>query len=133
MFYPMFAMILLTTIIGLIAFKIRYQAVQNKELGFKYFQVMEGEGIPQKVKQSTRCINNMFEVPVLFYVIATLSIVLEETGLLQQTLAWGFVFFRGIHAYILLTYNNVLHRMLAYWCAFFSMLSMWFVVVINIS
>ncbi|MFT6387936.1 MAG: hypothetical protein ACJAUP_001308 [Cellvibrionaceae bacterium] len=129
----MFATILLTTIIGLIAFKIRYQSVQNKELGIKYFQVMEGEGISQRVKQSTRCINNMFEVPGLFYVIATLSIVFEETGFLQITLAWVFVVFRCIHAYILLTYNNVVHRMLAYWLAFFSMFFMWVRLAVSIS
>jgi len=133
MFYPLFAMVLLTTLVGLIAFRIRYKSVVDKEISIKYFQVMEGEGIPKKVKQSTRCINNLFEVPMLFYVVGILSIVYSQTGLLQLSLAWLFVLFRCIHAYILLTYNNVIHRMCAYWAAFFSMLCMWITIAIELS
>ncbi len=127
MFYPMFAMILLTTIVGLVAFRARYSAVKNKQVSIKYFQVMEGNDVPQSIKQSTRCFNNMFEIPILFYVIASLSMVLDHAGGILLSLAWLFVIFRSIHAYILLTYNNVIHRMLSYWAAFFSMLGMWVV------
>ena len=134
MLYPMFAMILLTTVVGLVSFRIRYLAVKNNTLRLDYFQVMESmsdDSVPIAVKQSTRCVNNMFEVPLLFYSVSILFILFDQVGVVSVSLAWLFVIFRCAHAYIFLTYNYVIHRMLSFWLAFLCVLAMWLLLIIN--
>ncbi len=131
MFYPLFGLVLLTVIIGLVAFKQRYQSVQNHKVSIKYFQVMEGDNIPSSVKQSTRCYNNMFEVPLLVYIAGALYLALGFENISAIIFAWLFFGFRCVHAWILLTYNNVIHRMIVYWIAFFCMVGMWVILLIE--
>jgi len=54
--------------------------------------------------------SNQFELPVLFYAAVAIAVSLLMTDLLLVTLAWAFVGLRVIHAFIHLTYNDVLHR-----------------------
>jgi hypothetical protein len=67
----------------------------------------------------------MFEVPVLFYVVCTLYVSLQVESSLAIALAWAFVGLRYLHAFIHLSYNHVLHRMLAFWFALLAVLGLW--------
>jgi len=57
---------------------------------------------------------NLFELPVLFYVAAGIIFQLRTFDLIYFALAWAFVALRCVHSTIHLTYNDVLHRGLAY-------------------
>jgi hypothetical protein len=57
---------------------------------------------------------NLFEAPVLFYVIALTSIVLNYSHSLFVGLCWTYVFTRYIHSFIHCTYNKVMHRFYAF-------------------
>lgn len=131
MLYPMFALVLLTTVIGVIAVTCRFKSVKSGAVKIEYYRVMEGDDVPEVVTRTTRCINNMFEVPVLFYVVSTLYTSLEVESSFAVALAWMFVGFRCIQATIHLTTNNVLHRMLAFWLAFVCVFLMWVTLVID--
>jgi len=125
MLYPMFALVLITLIVGLITVKARFISIKNREISMKYYQLMQGDNVPSAITLSTRCFNNMFEVPVMFYVATTLYLVLgieSGTGLI---LAWAFVVLRFIQACIHLGYNNVLHRLLVFWLGFFTAIVIW--------
>lgn len=125
MLYPMFAMIVLTFIIGLITVTTRFSSVKAGAVKAKYFKTMVGENIPEFVQKTTRSFNNQFEVPVLFYVVGTLYISLNIESSLALILAWGFVLFRYIHAFIHLGYNHIIHRLTAFWLAAICVFALW--------
>jgi len=45
--------------------------------------------------------------------------------------AWLFVSLRYLQAYVHLTYNHLLHRMSAFWLAFFCVIALWINLVIQ--
>ena len=57
---------------------------------------------------------NLFEVPVLFYVVTTLIFALKLTDSLYMWLASTYVVLRVIHSYVHCTYNRIMHRFSAY-------------------
>ena len=125
MLYPMALMVLLTLIVGLVSARARFSSLRSGDVEVKYFKLMQGQDIPERVTVTTRSFNNMFEVPVLFYVVCTLYISLGVEGFPGLVLAWLFVSLRYLHAYIHLTYNNLLHRMLCFWASFICVLLLW--------
>lgn len=125
MIYAMAAMVLLTTIVGFVAIKRRIKSVKDGSLDIHYFKLMNGHKVPNSVEQSTRNFNNLFEVPVLFYVVCTLYVSLSIESSIAIVFAWLFVVFRYGHSYIHLTYNKLLHRMIIYWCAIVAVLALW--------
>ncbi|WP_019531577.1 MAPEG family protein [Dasania marina] len=130
MLYPMFAMVVLTFIIGFVALKTRFASVKNGEVKASYYRLMAGQEVPNTVTQSTRAFNNQFEVPVLFYVVCTLYISMGIENPYAIYTAWAFVVFRCIHAVIHLTYNHVLHRLSAYWLAILCVLALWLLLIV---
>ena len=62
---------------------------------------------PQRTLQVGYSYCNQFELPVLFYVLTILAWVTHHAGFLFVALAWVFVIFRLLHAYIHVTSNNV--------------------------
>jgi hypothetical protein len=133
MIYAMFAMVVLTFMVGIVAVVTRVKSVKNGSVKIKYYRTMGGQEVPEQLTKSTRCFNNMFEVPVLFYVVSTLFVILKTNNELALLLAWVFVGFRVAQAIVHLTYNNVLHRMLTFWGAVISVLSMWVILLIQIA
>ena len=133
MIYAMFAMVVLTFMVGIVAVVNRVKSVNNGSVKIKYYRTMDGQEVPEQLTKSTRCFNNMFEVPVLFYVVSTLFVILKTNSELVLLLAWVFVGFRIAQAIVHLTYNNVLHRMLMFWGAVISVLSMWVILLIEIA
>jgi hypothetical protein len=123
--YPMFSMVLLTFIIGFIAVKTRFSSVKNGSVSAKYYRLMQGEEVPEIVTKTTRCFNNQFEIPMLFYVVCTLYLSLGIESFVAVIFAWLFVALRSVHAYIHLTYNHIIHRMSVFWSAFLTVIALW--------
>ena len=121
----MILMVLLTFIVGLMTMKHRIESVKSGIVSPKYFKLMEGQEVPEIITKTTRCFNNMFEVPLLFYIGCVLYISLDVESLVGLLLAWLFVLMRYIQAYIHLTYNHLIHRMLSFWLGFISTLGLW--------
>ncbi|WP_422382813.1 MAPEG family protein [Marinicellulosiphila megalodicopiae] len=121
----MFVLVLLTFVVGGFTLFFRVKSVVNKQLSIKFFQTMQSEQVPQNVIKSTRCFNNLFEIPVLFYVVSSLYITQSIQNDLVLICAWGFVVSRVVQACIHLTNNNVIHRMLSFWLGCFFILAMW--------
>ena len=68
---------------------------------------------------------NLFEVPVLFYV---LCLAVTATGMATPALVsagWGYVALRALHSLIHVTYNRVVHRFLAYAASTLLLFGMW--------
>ncbi|MEH6442678.1 MAG: MAPEG family protein [Oceanospirillaceae bacterium] len=125
MIYPMFALCLLTILVGFFTVKARFASVKKGELAAEYFELMQGEDVPREVIKTTRCLNNLFEVPILFYIACTLYLVLEVESIAGWAIAWAFVIFRCAQAYIHITYNHTRHRMVAFGCSVLCALLLW--------
>lgn len=130
MIYPMFGMVLLTTAVGILAITARVRGVRRQQVSIKVFRTMQGE-LPDFILRTTRNYNNQFELPVLFYVVCTLHLVLQQTTTTALVGAWAFVASRTLHAFIHLTYNNIMHRMFAFWLGVVIVLGLWANLVID--
>jgi len=131
MIYPMFAMVLLVGAVAAVMFRSRVRAVRERKLSIKYFRAMSGGEVPDYAAVPSRHFANLFEVPILFYAVCVSAMVLQATGPLMMTLAWMFVAARYSQAWIHLTYNNVIHRMVAFAVGLLVVLLMWIVLVIS--
>ena len=75
--------------------------------------------------QAAENFQNLFEVPVLFYVLCV-AIALNggsTPGLLAA--AWAYVGLRALHSLIHVTYNRVVHRFVAYVASTLLLFGMW--------
>jgi hypothetical protein len=68
---------------------------------------------------------NLFEVPVLFYVLCISLAVTQLVTLPDIWAAWGFVALRAAHSLVHLTYNRVMHRFMVYAASTVLVFIMW--------
>lgn len=125
MIYAMAAMVLLATIVALATVTTRMKSVKVGNVKARYFKLMQGQDVPEEIVKTGRNFSNQFEVPVLFYVVAILHVVMQLESQIALYLAWGFVGFRYLHALIHITYNHVLHRLGAFFAGFVCVLALW--------
>ncbi|HSD37892.1 MAG TPA: MAPEG family protein [Rhodocyclaceae bacterium] len=70
---------------------------------------------------------NLFELPVLFYVLCVCLIITGMESGVFITGAWGYLALRGLHTAIHLTYNRVMHRFMAYVASSLVLFLMWMI------
>lgn len=131
MLYPMFMMVMLTYVVMLITVRVRMSSVRRGEVPISYFSVFQGENIPEMVHKTNRHFDNLFEMPVLFYLAGLLYIALDLSDQFPVACAWAFVVFRVIHTCIHLGYNNIRHRLVAFTLGNLCVLAMWISIVIS--
>lgn len=131
MLYPIFVMVILTFIVGLVAMVTRFNSLRNGRVTMRYFKLMNGQDIPERITITTRCFNNMFEVPVLFYSASVLCISLGVENPHTLVFSWLFVGFRCLQALVHLIGNSLLPRMGAFWMSFVSVLLLWITLFLN--
>lgn len=133
MILPMFAMLMLILAIAILAVIVRIKSVTSGVIKISYYRAMQGQDVPDMVTRSTRCFNNQFEVPILFYIVSTLHVTMDTANILAITLAWCFVLMRILQTVIHLTYNNIIHRMLCFWAGFLVVLAMWVLLLVEVA
>lgn len=85
-----------------LTFRLLYKAfksIKNKKISLKQFQLYDGE-FPDELRSARYQFQNMFEIPILFYLLCLLHIILDNYTQLDIILAWGFVIFRVIHFFV---------------------------------
>ncbi len=133
MIYPMFLMVLLTFVVGIIAFFARVKSVKSKSVDPRAYKLMDANHYPELVIKTTRNFNNQFEVPLLFYIGCLAYLVLDITSTLALYLAWVFVILRVVHSFIHITYNHLLHRIAVFWLSFFVVFTLWVILILEIT
>lgn len=131
MIIAMSAMVFLTTVIGLMTLMARINSVRLGQINPAYFKTMSGDDVPEAVKVTSRAFSNQFEVPVLFYLVSILYLFLMPNDAFGFYMAWLFVFLRYVHAYIHLSYNHIIHRLVAFLGGFVCVVAMWINLLIN--
>ena len=87
---------------------------------------------PSDVTQVGNCFNNQFQLPMLFYVLVVLALVLHKADLLFVIMSWIFVISRIVHAGVHITSNNVNQRFAAYTVGMVVLLLMWAIFAVRI-
>ena len=76
--------------------------------------------------------SNQFELPVLFYVLTILAYITHHAGTLFVILAWVFVIFRLLQAFVHVTNNKVMLRGIFFGISALALAIMWIVFIIQI-
>ena len=76
---------------------------------------------------------NLFEVPVLFYLLCVALALNGGSTPGFVAAAWGYVGLRVLHSLIHTTYNRVIHRFLAYAASTLLLFGMWIAFVARIA
>jgi hypothetical protein len=123
--YPMFAMFVLVQIVLLRMRSLRFAAVRKGEVPVGYYKAFQGADEPEPLRAVARNFANLFEQPVLFYVVALMSYVTGEVDAWLVGLAWLYVALRYVHTFVHLTSNVVLVRFSFYFASNFVLAAMW--------
>ncbi|WP_205342404.1 MAPEG family protein [Denitrificimonas caeni] len=130
--YPMFALVVLTFIVGFSTGISRLVSAKKGLVDPKYFRLFAGHTPPDSMLKLGRNFSNLFEVPVLFYAVGIINLTLGFNDKLMIGFAWAFVILRIIHSIIHVTYNNPMHRFLVFLLSSSIVLIMWIQLVTTI-
>ena len=105
----------------------------NKNVKLGQFRIYEGE-FPDRLRSARQLYQNMFEIPILFYLLCCLNIFFKNYNQFDITIGWCFVFFRVIHFFIRFQNQktiNVLPRTLVFILSLIFLTIGWINFVIN--
>lgn len=121
--YPLLAMTFVIYGVGIWLYKVRMQALKEGT-SFTYFKLNRGE-MPAYALQAEQHFANLFETPVLFYVIGLLAYMVQQVDIGLVLLAWSYVGIRIYHAWIHLGQNKLLRRRNSFASSISVLLIMW--------
>ena len=113
---PLIIMVILNLFL---VFRLLYMATMytiSKDIHISQFRINEGE-FPDRLRSARQQYQNMFEIPILFYLLCLLHILLNNYNQLDILFAWGFVLFRLVHFFIRLQNQkniNIIQRTLVF-------------------
>ena len=83
-------------------FRLIYMAasyIKNEDINLGQFRIYEGD-FPDKLWSASQQYQNMFEIPILFYLLCLFNIIFNNYSQFDIILSWSFVFSRVIHFFI---------------------------------
>lgn len=114
-FIPVFLMVLLTAIVWARMLQVRVAAMKQIRLHPEKMKSQQAKSLlPETANIPAENFINIFEVPVLFYVLVGFMLIADQVSNFSIFAAFLFVFLRYIHSFIALTYNKVTQRFLVY-------------------
>lgn len=131
--YPLFGMFVLSAAILIVMFRARVRAVKSGQIKAGYFKTYESLNLPEDVIKTARHFSNLFETPVLFYVICILGMISSVDSSLFVTLAWSYVVARAVHAYVHIGRNKLQIRMSVYTLSWLIMAAMWIILLTRVT
>jgi hypothetical protein len=135
MLIPMFLLVMMKFFVLLKMFLGRIKAVRSGSIHANYFKVFEqreGTTIPDDLVQVSRHFTNLNEMPYLYYTVLLFYIVVGSISVSTVVLSWLYFIFRFIHTRIHLTYNNVLHRLIAFGLSCVVLFLMWILLIFSV-
>jgi len=124
-FLPCIAMASLTSLIWAITVYRRIQEMQVCRISPQSLATSRGVSGLLKNSQASDNFSNLFELPVLFYILCLALEVTHETTLGYVVAAWIFVLLRTLHSLIQVTSNRVTHRFAAWLLSSICIFGMW--------
>jgi hypothetical protein len=128
-FYPVAAMVLLVIVVEFFMIRERMSEMKTRKIGFE--KVASSTQMSQ-VLENTRAADNyknLFEMPVLFYVLCLALFMTQSVSQGFIWAAWAYVALRVLHSGIHIGYNNVMQRFSVFALSMWVVGSMWAVFV----
>jgi len=114
-FYPLLGQVGITFAVWLWMYKTRLSEI--KKMAVRPAEIATDQALTAKLKNvvaPSDNFKNLFEVPVLFYVLSLSLYVTHQVDTLFLVLMWLFVVTRAVHSLIHSTNNNVIPRFISY-------------------
>ena len=122
---PMGALSLLTFLVLMLMLVRRVSAVGAGDASVEDFRYGESARVPGRVGLANLNYRNLFEMPVLFYVICLMHYAADAVGTASLALSWAYVALRAVHTAVHVTYNDVLHRMMVFGASTLVLVALW--------
>lgn len=123
--YPLFAMALIVLYISIRLAVLRYRAVVHDGLHPGYFKHNRGGKPPEYLQRTTDHYDNLYEQPMLFYVVSILIYITGQTDMLLILLAWAYIATRLLHGYIHIKLNKILWRRNSFFLSTIVLFTLW--------
>lgn len=116
LYAPMLSLMLLTMVVWfwLYVKRIGYMQAHKIEPQSLFSRVRLLEILPDDVQAPANNLNNLFELPIVFYALCLINSQQANVSNDLVSLAWAYVVLRVIHSLIHCTYNKVMHRFAVY-------------------
>ena len=117
-------------------FRLLYMAAKytkRKKVKLSQFRMYEGE-FPNRLRSARQQFQNMFEIPILFYLLCLLNIFFNNYNQLDIIMCWCFVVFRVLHFFIRLQNQktiNIIPRTLVFIISLIFLTAGWISLIIN--
>ncbi|MBV7332477.1 MAPEG family protein [Chloroflexi bacterium TSY] len=126
-FAPIFAMVLLTMIVWIYMYVRRIAFIHKNNFNPQELTPVEFARLsPPEVSNPSDNLKNLFEIPVLFYLLSLYLFVTNQVDTIFLVATWIFVIFRCLHSVVHCTINIV---MLRFWLYFVATVSVWFIAI----
>ncbi len=123
--WPAFALFALTMLVVVRLARMRFAAAAAGRVDPKFYKVFKGEGEPEEVAAVARNLNNLYEMPTLFYAGTAIAFAAGRAELVLVALAWAYVAARVVHSAIHLTSNRVRWRFRVFALSWLVLLAFW--------
>lgn len=120
------AMALLTFVVAVRMYRLRVSEMRRRSIHPQAVALSAQRAAQLEDTRAADNYNNLFELPVLFYVLCLAGVASDHIPLWLPWLAWLFVLLRVIHSWIQCTYNKVIHRFIAFRTGLFVLMISWF-------
>ncbi len=130
---PCAAMVGLTALVWVKLYRDRIGEMLEKRIDAQELATVRAAAGRLERPEAAENFRNLFEVPVLFYVLCIALILNGGSTPGFVAAAWAYVALRALHSLIHVTYNRVMHRFLVYVASTLLLFGMWVAFVARIS
>lgn len=125
---PFFGMMFLTLIVWIWMYIARISWILKNNISAEKLKTPEAlnQILPEAINRPANNLKNLFELPVLFYVICLYLISLQQVSQIQVYCAYGFLIMRVFHSLIHCSINIVIWRFSAY---LISSVCLWIMII----
>ena len=123
--WPVGALAMLTFVVLLVVPFRRFRAAYAGQVRASDFRYGESANVPGEVSIPNRNYMNLLESPNLFYVACIVFYVTDLADDRAVTMAWVYVALRVVHSIVHLTYNKVMHRLVAFAGSIVVLVALW--------
>lgn len=131
--WPAFALVALTLLVVMRLARQRFAAARAGRVDPRFYKLFRGEGEPDDVAVTARNLNNLFEMPTLFYAGTAIAFAGGIAGTPLVALGWTYVALRYLHTAIHLTSNKVLWRFRVFALSLLVLLAYWVLLGIELT
>lgn len=123
--YPAIAMFALTLGIFFAMGIGRYRAIHRGEVKISHYQTYTKGQQPERLLLLARHVQNLFEVPPLFYIACLFCFVTGAVNAWSLGFAWAFFISRCVHSFVHLSKNNVSQRFFVFGFSLMVLCGLW--------